>query len=208
MIMRNDTLSICAVRREVENLCSSLVRINFILRSLVDRYVSTSIVDVSIHVWHYNEIQWVNGWLLYYPQSPLLFSSIPTSSPNDLFPSTLFSFHIPLLALQFCHLLLESRSRRSSREPLVASVNALVSEFLPRYKKVARRRDKGRGEKTYSIRRRALYFATRSERAGAPVLIWPTPRPTTTSAMTVFSVSPLRWETMTDQPTDCASWAL
>jgi hypothetical protein len=55
---------------------------------------------------------------------------------------------------------------------------------------------------TYSMRSNALYFATRSLRAGAPVLIWPTPRATDRSAMMVFSVSPLRWEIMTPQPSD------
>lgn len=64
------------------------------------------------------------------------------------------------------------------------------------------------GMVTHSMRRRVLYFATRSLRAGAPVLIWPVPRATTRSAMKVFSVSPLRWETMTPQPSDCESCAL
>jgi hypothetical protein len=35
-----------------------------------------------------------------------------------------------------------------------------------------------------------LYFATRSDRAGAPVLIWPQPVATARSAMVVSSVSP------------------
>jgi len=35
-----------------------------------------------------------------------------------------------------------------------------------------------------------LYLAVRSPRQGAPVLIWPVPRPTTRSAMVVSSVSP------------------
>jgi hypothetical protein len=65
-----------------------------------------------------------------------------------------------------------------------------------------------RWNSTYSMRSRALYLATRSLLAGAPVLIWPTPRATDRSAMMVFSVSPLRWEIITPQPSDCASWAL
>ena len=38
-----------------------------------------------------------------------------------------------------------------------------------------------------------LYFATRSERDGAPVLIWPQPVATARSAIVVSSVSPERW---------------
>ncbi len=38
-----------------------------------------------------------------------------------------------------------------------------------------------------------LYFATRSERAGAPVLICPQPVATARSAIVVSSVSPERW---------------
>ena len=38
-----------------------------------------------------------------------------------------------------------------------------------------------------------LYFATRSERAGAPVLICPHPVATARSAIVVSSVSPERW---------------
>ncbi|HXI45618.1 MAG TPA: phosphopyruvate hydratase, partial [Candidatus Acidoferrales bacterium] len=47
-----------------------------------------------------------------------------------------------------------------------------------------------------SIRRRRLYFATRSLRDGAPVLIWPVPIATTRSAIVVSSVSPERWDTI------------
>ena len=61
-------------------------------------------------------------------------------------------------------------------------------------------------KRTY--RRSWLYLARRSERQGAPVLIWPVDRPTTRSAMKVSSVSPLRWLTMTPQPAPCASSAL
>src|SRR5437868_4098825 len=43
--------------------------------------------------------------------------------------------------------------------------------------------------------RRRLYLATRSLRAGAPVLICPALVATTRSAMVVSSVSPERWET-------------
>src|SRR5207253_924062 len=45
-----------------------------------------------------------------------------------------------------------------------------------------------------SIWSRRLYFATRSDRAGAPVLIIPAPVATTRSAMVVSSVSPERCE--------------
>ena len=48
-----------------------------------------------------------------------------------------------------------------------------------------------------SIRRSWLYLATRSLRAGAPVLIWPQLVATARSAMVVSSVSPERWD-MTD----------
>jgi len=41
-----------------------------------------------------------------------------------------------------------------------------------------------------------LHFATRSPRAGAPVLICPKPVPTTRSAMNESVVSPERWETI------------
>uniref|UniRef100_H3G5Q2 Uncharacterized protein n=1 Tax=Phytophthora ramorum TaxID=164328 RepID=H3G5Q2_PHYRM len=51
-----------------------------------------------------------------------------------------------------------------------------------------------------SIRRSWLYLARRSERHGAPVLIWPALRPTARSAMNVSSVSPLRWLAMIAQP--------
>ena len=43
-------------------------------------------------------------------------------------------------------------------------------------------------------------MATRSERDGAPVLIWPVPIATTKSAIVVSSVSPERWLTMAVQP--------
>ena len=45
-----------------------------------------------------------------------------------------------------------------------------------------------------SIRSSWLYFATRSERAGEPVLIWPAPSATARSAIVVSSVSPERCE--------------
>src|SRR6266446_6015711 len=61
---------------------------------------------------------------------------------------------------------------------------------------------------SYSMRRSALYFTTRSLRAGAPVLVCPLPSATTKSAISVFSVSPGRWETMTPQPSDGTSCAL
>merc|ERR1719487_1601921 len=51
-----------------------------------------------------------------------------------------------------------------------------------------------------SIRISWLYLALRSERHGAPVLIWPVHRPTAMSAMVVSSVSPERCEHMTPQP--------
>jgi hypothetical protein len=43
-----------------------------------------------------------------------------------------------------------------------------------------------------------LYLATRSERAGAPVLIWPQFVATARSAMVTSSVSPERWD-ITDE---------
>lgn len=49
-----------------------------------------------------------------------------------------------------------------------------------------------------------LYLQRRSERHGAPVLIWPVRRPTTRSAMKESSVSPDRCETCTPQPFFCA----
>src|SRR4051812_6307137 len=45
-----------------------------------------------------------------------------------------------------------------------------------------------------------LYFATRSERAGAPVLIWPQLVATARSAIVVSSVSPERWLIMQRKP--------
>jgi len=45
-----------------------------------------------------------------------------------------------------------------------------------------------------------LYFATRSDREGAPALIWPVPIATTRSAIVVSSVSPERWLTIARQP--------
>ena len=45
-----------------------------------------------------------------------------------------------------------------------------------------------------SIRSSRLYLATRSEREGAPVLIWPAPVATARSAIVVSSVSPERCE--------------
>ena len=45
-----------------------------------------------------------------------------------------------------------------------------------------------------SIRSSWLYLATRSERDGAPVLIWPQPVATARSAIVVSSVSPERWD--------------
>ena len=46
-----------------------------------------------------------------------------------------------------------------------------------------------------SMRSSWLYLATRSVRAGAPVLIWPAFVATAMSAIVVSSVSPERWET-------------
>src|SRR4026209_2596344 len=51
-----------------------------------------------------------------------------------------------------------------------------------------------------SMRRSWLYFATRSERAGAPVLIWPQFVATARSAMVTSSVSPERWLIMQRRP--------
>ena len=45
-----------------------------------------------------------------------------------------------------------------------------------------------------------MYFATRSLRDGAPVLIWPVPIATTRSAIVVSSVSPERCDTIAVQP--------
>ena len=50
------------------------------------------------------------------------------------------------------------------------------------------------------MRSSRLYLATRSERDGAPVLIWPVPIATTRSAIVVSSVSPERWLTTAVQP--------
>ncbi len=50
-----------------------------------------------------------------------------------------------------------------------------------------------------------LYLATRSLRAGAPVLIWPLPTATARSAIVVSSVSPLRWLIIVRYPLLCAS---
>ena len=47
-----------------------------------------------------------------------------------------------------------------------------------------------------SIRRSWLYFATRSLRLGAPVLIWQVFNATARSAIVVSSVSPERWDTI------------
>src|SRR5204862_1941812 len=55
-----------------------------------------------------------------------------------------------------------------------------------------------------SMRRSWLYFATRSDRAGAPVLIWPQLVATARSAMVVSSVSPERWLIMQRNPLRCA----
>merc|ERR1719382_940365 len=51
-----------------------------------------------------------------------------------------------------------------------------------------------------SMRSNWLYLARRSERHGAPVLIWPVLRPTAKSAMNVSSVSPDRCDVITPQP--------
>lgn len=59
-----------------------------------------------------------------------------------------------------------------------------------------------------SMRKIWLYFAKRSERHGAPVLIWPVLKPTTKSAMNVSSVSPERCDTIVPQPLLLANkWA-
>ncbi len=49
-------------------------------------------------------------------------------------------------------------------------------------------------ESSSSIFKSRLYFATRSERHGAPVLIWPALTATERSAIKASSVSPERWE--------------
>src|SRR3989304_1755185 len=51
-----------------------------------------------------------------------------------------------------------------------------------------------------SMRRRRLYLAVRSPRAGAPALIWPQPVATARSAIVVSSVSPLRGGITQAQP--------
>ena len=56
-----------------------------------------------------------------------------------------------------------------------------------------------------SIRRSWLYFATRSERVGAPVLIWPAFVATARSAIVASSVSPERCEMIARYPLRCAS---
>jgi hypothetical protein len=107
-------------------------------------------------------------------------------------------------------LLLEESGRgATSGEALLARKRGLTAKLFPAKRARVKTRDSKLSKRsTYSIRRRALYLATRSLRAGAPVLIWPTPRATTRSAMKVFSVSPLRCETMTPQPSDWESCAL
>ena len=55
------------------------------------------------------------------------------------------------------------------------------------------------------MRRSWLYFATRSLRAGAPVLIWPQPVATARSAIVASSVSPLRCDITAVYPLVIAS---
>ena len=55
------------------------------------------------------------------------------------------------------------------------------------------------------MRSSSLYFAVRSERAGAPVLIWPAPVATARWAIVVSSVSPERCEITAAKPASCAS---
>ena len=55
------------------------------------------------------------------------------------------------------------------------------------------------------MRSNSLYFAVRSLRAGAPVLIWPAPVATARCAIVVSSVSPERWEITADHPACCAA---
>ena len=57
-----------------------------------------------------------------------------------------------------------------------------------------------RSPSSASMRSSRLYLATRSERDGAPVLIWPAPVATARSAMVVSSVSPERWLMTAPQP--------
>ena len=78
-----------------------------------------------------------------------------------------------------------SRAQRAGRP---TPVNAL----RPRYRALS--------PSSPSIRSSRLYLATRSDRDGAPVLIWPVPIATTRSAIVVSSVSPERCETTADQP--------
>ena len=54
------------------------------------------------------------------------------------------------------------------------------------------------------MRRSSLYFAFRSDRHGAPVLIWPAPVATARSARKSSSVSPDRWEMTARYPALCA----
>jgi enolase len=55
------------------------------------------------------------------------------------------------------------------------------------------------------MRRSWLYFATRSEREGAPVLIWPQPVATARSAIVTSSVSPERCDMTALYPAEWAS---
>merc|ERR1740130_260985 len=76
--------------------------------------------------------------------------------------------------------------------PELAAIHAGLRQSLPAYTALS--------PSSSSMRMSWLYLALRSERHGAPVLIWPVQSPTARSAMVVSSVSPERCEVITPHP--------
>ena len=84
--------------------------------------------------------------------------------------------------------------RRGAGAAIARRVAAWVTSRLASARKASQPGYSARPPSSSSIRSSWLYFATRSVRAGAPVLIWPAPVATARSAIVVSSVSPERCE--------------
>lgn len=93
----------------------------------------------------------------------------------------------------------QDRQRETQREPVSHDVTSPAKPpdqpGLAQRSIAARPANRARSPSSSSIRSNWLYFATRSERAGAPVLICPTPVATTKSAIRASSVLPERCDT-------------
>ena len=120
-------------------------------------------------------------------QSCILFSF--ASTPSSIFPDDFCLF--PKKCISFrnnSHISCNVTDCLSVRYPVKKTTYFLLNAAFPGYCAPV--------PSSSSIRRSWLYFATRSLRLGAPVLIWQVFNATARSAIVVSSVSPERWDTI------------